>query len=255
MSKTLLCIGDLHVGSRDAISPPEVEVSGTRIKSSKQQDKLYREFELMVDQIGKVDALLVNGDTCEGNNHKRTGEGCWSTEKKPQVEAALELLKMIPVKGKTYVTEGSHYHTGSNPSTEEMIADRLPNSVCEYEHFIDFGGKLIYANHKTPYGKGEDRKGNAASRQIALHKMNDTHADITIKSHTHYFVYTEQTGGIYINTPAWKFRDTFMKQGGEVSTIPDRGWVLLEISSGGDLMVTKSVKRADFHEIFEVSEV
>ena len=78
----------------------------------------------MVDDVGKVDAVINLGDTCDGTNRKSSGTGLWTTDINLQMEVAKDLLSMV--KTNKYVgVQGSYYHVGDNLSSDRSIINGL----------------------------------------------------------------------------------------------------------------------------------
>ena len=227
MVKRVLLTGDFHFGSCNSPCPEDLDY-----RPNKQQKILNRWYWDMVSDIGKVDAVLLNGDLVEGYNRNQNGLGCWTTDILEQANTAAKMLSYIDTK-KFYVTNGSRYHTSENPSGDGIVAKMLGAEFGRYQ-ILRVGGKRIHAIHKVSHAQYTGNRGNSLGSQITKAILNESEwgkFDVIVRAHAHYYVCLEVKDHMGIITPCWKGLDDF---GFELGTgfVPEIGYVLLEISGG-----------------------
>jgi hypothetical protein len=108
--KRILVISDLHIGSIYGLLPPKFITSDEReISQNVGQKYLWECWKHMAGNVGKVDALIVNGDTIDGEQRKQRGTELCLTRMEDQSEAAVMALQyLIKAAGipKTYIISG-----------------------------------------------------------------------------------------------------------------------------------------------------
>lgn len=235
MTKTILFLGDIHVGSKVAVSLPEVYThDGMRICYNPLQEKLYNLWCDMVDNVGRVDAVVVNGDSVDGTDSKAKGIGDWTTNLYEQVDVATDLLKMIHCN--TYFgTQGSNYHVETNVSCDKLLMDKL-GGKWNINIDLDCDNVRMHFRHKVGYSKNpQSRPGQLKSERVAAnrHEARKGHYNVLCRSHVHRYVVS---GGSSLNDgsdeweisgPGWKWMDDFISTGS--MDIPDVGYILFYV--------------------------
>ena len=245
MSKRLLMVSDLHCGHRVGLSHPDFGLN-------KHQAKLFARWSDMCSKVGKVDGVLVCGDSSEGPNRKNNGLGCWTTDALEQIDVGVKLLKMIDA-DMYYTLMGSHYHIMNGNLNSDQLLARFLNGRYEPDQVIRLNQRRIHAAHKAPVGQGEDRKPNASGRLIGNMLMNQQANgifDVEVRGHVHYYSHTQTIAGQVIILPGWKFRDEFIASLGTNALIADIGWVLLEVSDDNHITITRDVYQSRFEDNF-----
>ncbi len=217
MSKRLLIVSDLHVGSNYAIRPLHVDIERNQatykmpIGASTTQKIFYKRWEQMCDDIGRIDAVIVNGDLCDGLNPKGKGKGIWTSDIRQQVNGAVSLLEMIKTRS-YYVTQGSYYHTGENISTDELVAMCLGGTFGT-ELFITVEGVRLHAMHAVGTTRSGIRGRTAGIMSEVDGAINGENyfgnIDVLLRGHTHYYCQVSTEGKTGVITPCWKGRDEF----------------------------------------------
>jgi hypothetical protein len=130
-SKTLGIISDLHVGSKFGL------YSGYGpIKISQDQIKLRDHWLDCIDQIGRVNLLLLNGDALDGGNPKQNAYQLWSGDLNDQITDCERLLNEWNY-DKLLLTKGSGYHIQQGQTSyEETLGARI-GSVRYSQMFDD----------------------------------------------------------------------------------------------------------------------
>ncbi len=238
--KKVLTISDLHVGDNTALMPPEVEVEGGgRYSYNPIQKEIWKHWEKMLDDVGKVDVLVVNGECCEGYHSKSYGKGCWTTDISLQIATVTELLKMIKVRDTRIITQGSLYHSYENMSSDEAVAkslgaefdDDMKLTFKEYKKSFHFMHKVGVSSSVWMY------RSTPLAREMLLAELEKDvygNIDVIVRGHAHY--YWENNSGSHIGVilPCWKGRDVYVKRKSLAYTpTPHLGYVLFEVSKDG----------------------
>ena len=240
----ILIVSDTHVGSMSGLMPPKVKLyhpAGEKAfaVATTNQLKLYKAWEQMVDDVGGVDMVFHLGDVVDGKQPKEEGMGLWSTRIKDQVDAAVQLLKMVKFRGKPeYVlAEGTPYHTDRNPNADRLVAEELG---CGGNHYgpevrIDIDGYKIHMAHKIGVSTAAYRS-TAMNRELVMDQMTaslkGTTYDLILRGHCHYYV---EVGGFRARgrtVPCWQFRTSYMAALG-LGVQPELGYLVLSDEEGG----------------------
>ena len=233
MSKRILVVSDLHVGNRVSIMPDEVFIDQherkMKIESNLIQKKIFTQWEEMVDDVGRVDAILNLGDTCDGVNRKSSGTGLWTTDINLQMEVASNLLSMVHTN--TYLgVQGSYYHVGDNQSSDRNVTEGFKGTFGD-ELAIVSEGKRIHACHDVGVSSsGFAYRTTPIAQQMMLAALNPEYKgfNLLLRAHAHYYVRVsfEHTHGIIC--PCWKGRDEFAARR-TLAFNPHLGYVIINI--------------------------
>lgn len=251
MSKRVLIVGDLHSGSK--VSPvcndPQTseDSNGAFCRPTPIQEYLNTEWYNMIDNVGKIDILVGNGDLIEGANVKEEGAGCWTTDLDDQAYCAASLLSDIKY-DKIMITSGSPYHTKNNPIGDKMVAGKLRRSTFGNEASLDVNGCLIYVNHNTGGSKGSNHmKVASLSRELMFAELNSDafpKYKMVIKSHLHTYVSIDFGSYIGILCPGWKGRDKYSKMSSTpLSFVPWIGYIIIDVENDGTFTWDKWVRK------------
>ena len=131
----VISIGDLHINSKVALSPPRVQLDeGGSYHASDEQRWIYRawlEFCAKVkdDTEGYRRIVAIGGDAAELDAKNRTHQ--LITRHRPTIkDMVIETLDPITsIADAVYVIRGTPAHTGKGAYFEEFIADDLDNAV------------------------------------------------------------------------------------------------------------------------------
>jgi hypothetical protein len=246
LSQRVLVIGDTHVGSDVALSPEElILASKNRILANEVQLAILQEFYDMIDDVGTVDLLILNGDLVEGTNYYGEGLGCVTTNMDMQAEVAIDLLSEIKFR-KVVGCPGTKYHVKCNPNLDKKVIEGL-GGVCMNEISMQIEQTRIYANHRTPVRMSKwETRSQSIAQDLLLNELNSMdfgHYDIICKSHVHYYVALDQGTSVGFVCPCWKGRDEFAKNSTNPFAFnPSIGYVMFDIEDDGSFSWTKSVK-------------
>jgi hypothetical protein len=217
MSKTLLALGDLHVGNEGAIMPEEIESDPANPGKSRRhfaqgiQKTLIKKWYEMVDECPRPDVLLLNGDLIDGKNYKDSGLGVWTTDMHLQAAALADLVKMLKPR-QIIATSGSPYHTDRNPNMDRIAVEKCGGTFKGGFASVNFDGLRVYAQHKVSVSKIWQYRTTSIARALVMATLNEPeygHYNILLKSHAHYFTYAGFSSSIGMVLPCWKAYDAF----------------------------------------------
>lgn len=200
--KRILVIADTHGGSRLGLTPPEWIPPDTAMVLK----PMWNWYEKTVKDIGVVDAAILNGDGVDGEGKKDDLEQL-TTDTLKQAEIAAAALSRIRTR-RWYLTYGTPYHTVGSYSYEEPLADALNGSIKD-THLLDVEGHKFSFRHvagrsDTPYGQGTQLFKEAV-RDMMLSLLEDREAaEITVRSHVHYFCRMESSRKTAVSTPCFQ---------------------------------------------------
>jgi len=226
----VLVLGDWHIGSNVGLMLPEYTdpYSGITIRANQIQTFLFEKFCQMLNSIGEIDILILNGDIIEGPNKAEQGLGVWTTDIHAQATCAAALVDMIPCK-KIYCTQGSTYHTG-NPTGDKIVSDLVGADWIGDWQFIKINNTItIYLKHYGDFASLPYTRCTAQRKQAFIAKAQGTDVDIFINSHTHHFYASLDSNDTSISVPCWKGIDGYI--GKRTIEQPDNGYVILNIDN------------------------
>ena len=237
LTKKILIIGDMHVGSNVALMPEEVQTLKTEtencmtVSASPVQKKILNKWYEMIDTEGKVDGLVVNGDIVDGYNRRSNGIGNWTTNMDTQLTVARSLIKEIHYK-KLYGTQGSLYHTNENISVDKLVIESL-GGTFGYDLALKADNIRMHFSHKVGVsGSTWQYRTSPIAKEMVLNELNQMDFEkfhIIARNHAHYYVAVQFGRSLGLICPCWKGRDEFVKMIG-LSFNPSIGYVMLEIN-------------------------
>jgi hypothetical protein len=233
--KKILIVSDMHVGKRVSLMPDEVYLDQherkMRIESNSIQQKIYKKWNEMVDDVGKVDAVINLGDTCDGTNRKSSGTGLWTTDINLQMEVAKDLLSMV--KTNKYIgVQGSYYHVGDNLSSDRSIINGLGGTFGD-ELAIVSEGKRIHASHDVGVSSsGYAYRTTPIAQQMMVSALNPEYKNfaLILRGHAHYYVRVSFANTTGLICPCWSGRDEFVARR-SLAWNPHMGYVVLRIDN------------------------
>jgi hypothetical protein len=262
LTQKVLIIGDTHVGSDAALAPEEIILeSNNRILANDTQLAILQEFYNMIDDVGTVDLLILNGDLIEGINYQNEGMGCLPTNIDVQVDNAIDILSEIKFR-KAVGCKGTRYHCKSNPCGDKMVIEGLGGIFMD-EVSMNIYDTRIYANHRTStrMQQWENRSASVAKDLLfaELNAMDFGKYDIIAKSHVHYYLAIDYGGSIGFVCPGWKGRDEYAKSSiNPFAFNPSIGYIMFEIDKGGDFTwskVAKHLKGNNAIKTYDIDEI
>jgi hypothetical protein len=219
---------------------------------NKLQDVLLKKWMAMRDTIGKVDMVLVNGDTCDGLQKKEFSSSLWTANLDSQVNAAAQLLKQIRTNRYVF-TLGSGYHQGFQLSLDEMVSKALRDKAEFHNHLLlelkDRDVRMHFAHYVGVSATTWQYRTTPLARDMVIIHLNralKSYGDVNwvIRGHAHYYVgtwYSSQTGFV---APAWQAMGPFSVKKG-LWTPPDLGYVLMNVETDGTVDLEDKVFTID----------
>lgn len=247
---TLVCLGDIHAGSKAAVCVPGMELTedGGKVPHSAAQRGLYDAWHSLAKEWKNPDILVCNGDAIEGQARKESGVGCWSTDLDDQLECAALLLKEYNAK-RTYLIDGTGYHVDAGGKSLEhhlglaLDAEKIGGykKRSADELFLRVGEVTFHFSHHISVGTGWYKTTPLARELVfALLNESDKHrVDVIVRSHVHYFCgveFTRQRGYIL---PCWQMQTRYMRKKSSFGMVPVIGAIRFRIINGSEIRLDK----------------
>ena len=238
MTKTILCIGDPHCGSKYGLTPPEYD--STPGKALIEETRLYnarRElWDFYIKNVKKIkpDVLIVNGDLIDGIGKKSGGREQLTTDITEQQRIAAAVINKSKAK-QVYIIRGTGYHVTGETEHEDEIANLVDAEYISNQMHLDVYGTIINVKHHIgssgiPHGRATAVLRSKLWNSLKSIREEQPKADIIIRSHTHYFMATQDAQGVAMILPALQLPGTVF--GSKICEgIVDIGMVILEVST------------------------
>jgi predicted phosphodiesterase len=259
LTKKVLVIGDTHVGSDVALMPEEIMLrSRNRISANEVQLAILKEYYDMIDDVGTVDILVLNGDLVDGTNYYGEGVGVLTTHMPTQAKVAVELLSEIKAR-RVVGCPGTAYHSKKNPNLDEQVIEAL-GGVCMDEVGLNIGQTRFYANHRTSVRMNQwEARPQSVAKDILMAELNAMDFgkfDIICKGHAHYYIGLDNGSSVGFVCPCWKGRDDFAKKSvNPFAFNPSIGWLMFNIGNHGEFSWSRSIKRLTGNNAIKVYDI
>jgi hypothetical protein len=248
-----LVMGDLHVGSEVAPMPDKVEqtlLTGDKriITPNQAQKKLNEVWKGMARNLPPLTGVIVNGDSCDGNNRKSIGRGTWTTDLRCQAHACAELLLPIMRRMRSienfFFTLGSEYHVVDDRPLDQYVCD-LVGGHYQAEQVIPMlrGEFRVHAHHFISSSQGNwTYLPTAPARDHMLMELYSDpleYGPINWEFRSHRHVYTSVRFGAHSGVtvlPGWQGKTEFAVRKGMVA-VPKIGYCMLKIYEDGTAAV------------------
>jgi predicted phosphodiesterase len=231
--KKILVVGDMHIGKRVSLMPDEVYLDDAerkmKIQSNSIQKKIMAKWTEMADEVGKVDAIINLGDTCDGTNRKSQGTGLWTTDINLQMEVAKDLLSMVKC-SRIFGVQGSYYHVGDNLSSDKSVVEGLGGTFGD-ELAVVVGDKRIHVCHDIGVSSsGLAYRTTPIAQQMMVSALNPEYKNfnLIVRGHAHYYVRVSFSNTTGLICPCWAGRDEFVARR-SLAWNPHLGYVVLNI--------------------------
>ncbi len=212
MCKRVLLWGDAHCGSHVGLTPPayqtkyienpKTEEHRTLNKWAKLQKECWNWYVNKVEMLKPIDHLFYLGDGIDGTGHRSGGTELIHTDRKVQVQMAIEAMEQVEA-DKVTMVYGTPYHTGQAEDFEMDIASHFKCKIGGHEwvgiNECTFDLKHKQGNCKNPTtGIWNEIVDN---REWAV-LGEQPKANVLIRGHTHRFCIIKQEDCIGITIPA-----------------------------------------------------
>jgi len=231
--KRVVVVSDLHCGHRAGLTPPDHWVKGSAY--FEQQRKTWAFYEDGIKSLGKIDIMVCNGDAIDGKGQKSGGNEQIETNRSKQVDIAVECLKVAKPDEYRF-TYGTPYHVGIEEDWEREIALRLKSEIRGHD-FFEVNGKKFDVKHKIgsstiPHGRYTPIAKEKLWNTIWADRGGQVKADITIRSHVHYYLTSSNANWLGVVTPALQgFGSIYGVR--QCSGTVDYGFIWFDIYSDG----------------------
>ena len=254
-SKTCLFISDIHDGHINAVSTlhPYKKDGDYELKLSEDMQDVHYHWCKMIDTVGRVDFLSINGEPVEGEHRKTGGKGTWSNDILDQINDFEKLAQMIKYDWFA-LTVGSGYHiTVGNSTSDDLVIEKLAkrgknlcvvNGTPVQNYFIqvDINGKLFSITHHLRSSSVQSyRSTPAASEAAGLEFLrgrlypHERNIDAVIRGHIHYYWQHDSGHQLFFITPSWKIWDDFVIKKGLQGALNTIGGLELIVEPNGKI--------------------
>ena len=208
MGKRLVVISDLHTGSKFGPAPEDWKFNDGTIAPIREAQKfLYGKYLECVEEFGKPDILVVNGDVTDGIQHLSQGRETWTTEGLEQVRLGEHLVNLWNCK-EIYFTKGSNYHVDfQGLPVEQVVAQRTKAKL--FGQYIDLTveGSRCNFSHEIPVSMTSwQYRTTPLAVQLVLDRLQnaDASSNLIVRSHAHYFAFVGFSDQLGIVTPGFQ---------------------------------------------------
>jgi len=218
IKRSIAFISDLHIGSRYAICPDKFKTSeGVWLIPSHGQATLNDGFKAFIKKCNemKVDTVVVNGDTLDGQNIAENGMGLSTSNLDEQVDMAIEVLRPILNGKKLLMLSGSGYHKsvrGMNP--EKAVCDDL-GQYCQSSTWLGPVANIRFSPSKKVFNIHHGYTGSVIYREMVLAREGLftkwaegsgklPRIDVVVRGHLHNFIYIHENDLHLLQLPCWK---------------------------------------------------
>ncbi len=241
-------VSDLHVGSIYGLMPPGFETSAGSVASLNiGQRYLWDCWTDARKRIGKLDALILNGDVIDGRQSRQGGSEFALPMLEDQSEAAVRSMRYFTATSgnrnvQIFCLQGTTYHDEEAGREMEVVAQRL--SAVQYsglgtgrycKEVLDLTLDNVTLNfaHGISVSSGLYRA-TAPDREalwsaLAGKEGRSLKADCVVRSHAHYFCHIEHPTKHAIITPCWELQTRYMRRNSVYRMMPDLGYVVIEV--------------------------
>ena len=247
-AKRVLVVADFHCGHRVGVTPARWD-PGTREpadaldlathrynKYAAIRAETWGEYCTIVDSLGPIHLLIVNGDCIDGRGDKSGGLELIEHDLHNQVKMASEVILRAHAKS-VVMTFGTAYHSGKLEDKELGIAELVQAVTIGAHEWPEVNGRVFDVKHKIgrssiPHGRSTPMKRAALWNMLWADVGMQPRATVFIRSHVHYFDFTGDAHRLGIITPALQAMGT--KYGArECEGLVDWGMVIVDVEKDG----------------------
>lgn len=255
MKKAIIAISDLHIGSHAGLWP----ATGLRLDNgalqmpSILQDYTWRCWmhfwnEYIPSHVKKLKeknvSVVINGDVIDGNHHQAVD---LIANIESQEHAAVQILKPIVNRYRTFMVRGTEAHGGKSDQNTESIARQLGCELDEvgnnsvWQLWLDVEGVVFQFAHHIGTTSSAAYETSAPMRELVAGLVESAQwdqklPDIMVRSHRHRYIPVSipRSGDRDIQiivTPAWQVRTPHVERIDRMR-LPHIGGVLFIVEDG-----------------------
>ena len=224
--KTILFLGDTHVGSKYALWPRDRMPAKHTTAALKRVEYLNECFTNMVKALPRLDLLILTGDLIEGKQRRSDATGLFTADIGEQVEAAMEVLHPVCKKATRIMrVYGTPYHeeyfNALRALDEKMGVQRL-DVVLD----LDLDGQILNVAHH-PSGGSALYTGTAVDKESIWSAVASADGKVVaprwiVRAHKHTYIKQDTENRTVVLCPCfqlptpyaikqqyWRFQPTF----------------------------------------------
>jgi len=202
--KKILFMSDLHCGSVVGLTPDEINY---RFPGRYQEYRatMWHEYLRMLDRVGRVDYLVVVGDSVDGTARRSRFGELLLYDPDEQCECAVKCIERVSC-SEIYMVNGTSYHVEYNQMPlEKRVALSLGAKIDDILHFKVYD-TLFRVRHfvpgsTVPYGRATPLFKEKVWNILKSARGMEDKADVHIFGHRHSFEYIGDADGVAISLP------------------------------------------------------
>jgi hypothetical protein len=215
--KRVVVISDAHCGHRAGLTPPKGWVNEERdTKVAHHQHILWDWYVNELEKVKPIDMLVCNGDMIDGKGFRSGSREQLTADMNEQVEWAEECIKQAGTMN-IKIVFGTGYHVGIEENFEYTLATKLGaesgNHLWIGSKKNDDSGNVIDFKHKVgsssiPHGRHTAIAKDRLWNMLWAARDWQPNANVIVRSHVHYHVFSGDSTSLQIVTPALQLPDT-----------------------------------------------
>jgi hypothetical protein len=176
------------------------------LKFSGIQRAMWEWYSGKMAELQPVERLIVVGDAIDGKGDRSGGTELITSDRRVQCQIAARCIEEAHAK-RVALIKGTPYHTGEQEDWEEVLAVMVGADRCGYHEWFDANGVIIDCRHavggsQIPHGRHTAIARAALWNRLWAEREMQPRADIIIRAHVHYHVYSGGAGWLAMTTPA-----------------------------------------------------
>ena len=260
MTKIIVAVSDLHIGSTIGLSQPRVVLDdGGEYRASKGQRWLWRNWLEFWDYVAAIASehgakvwTVFNGDLVEADGKNRTHQLITQNDTTILRMAADTLKPALDISERYFVMRGTAAHVNLSASMEEKIAIDIEAEKCKetdayswWQLCLECEGVLFDITHHGSMGRLPWSRSNALNSlavRLILAYAGQRLPQVAIRSHNHRFAETGENYPVrVVALPAWQLATEYSYRLG-IPELADIGGVIFVCKDKTYMMYTKVFK-------------
>lgn len=260
MRKAIVAVSDLHIGSHAGLCPKDgIHLdSGAQQAPSKYQSYLaecwehfWGEFVREKTRGCREVSVVINGDCIDGNHHQAVD---LVSNIETQEAAAVQILRPIAKKYRTFMVRGTEAHGGKSDQNTESVARQIGCQVDSsgaysvYQLWLEAGGVVFQFAHHIGTTSSAAYETSAPMRELVAGMVEAAQwdqrlPDVFVRSHRHRYIpisipRSDERDIQLIVTPGWQLRTPFVERIDRMR-LPHIGGVVFIVEDGKCQVIKK----------------